>query len=255
MAPSRHGPFRVRVLRRVVGTGTVLACCLMAGCHHKTATISAPPPPPPMEQPKTQQAEQPAPAQPAWPVPRKRKKALYTEVGLASWYGAPYHNRRGANGQIYNQNALTAAQRTLPLDSVVRVTNLATRQSVVVTITDRGPFVPGRMLDLSRAAALRTGVYREGVARVRMDVLSSPKPLDHGGLWCVQIGAFHHARAADHLRDRLQHKYPRANVIAFTGPTGHWVRIRPDGESRRAAEKIAHGLHPSEGNAYLVRLD
>ncbi|MGC9291797.1 MAG: septal ring lytic transglycosylase RlpA family protein [Acidobacteriaceae bacterium] len=240
--------------RRVLGAGAVLACCLLAGCRHKKVSAPAPPPPP-IEQPEAQQAEQPAPPQPVKPSPRGRNKALYTEVGLASWYGAPYHNRRGANGEIYNQNALTAAHRTLPLGSVARITNLSTRQSAVVTITDRGPFVPGRMLDLSRAAAIKTGVYREGVARVRMVVLHAPKPIDHGGLWCVQIGAFSHSHAAVRLRDHLQHKYPTANVIEFTGPTGHWVRIRPQGESHRTALLIARNLRPSEGNAYLVRLD
>jgi rare lipoprotein A len=178
-------------------------------------------------------------------------------VGIASWYGAPYHNARGANGKIYNQNAMTAAHRTLPLGSVVRVTNLATRQSTVVTVTDRGPFVRGRVLDLSRAAALKIGVWRAGTARVRIDVLSTPSSASPEGRWCVQVGAFQHERSAKKLRDHLQNRYPGANVIDFKGVTGYWVRIRPQGQSRRSALEVAQMVRPSEGDAYayVVRLD
>lgn len=150
---------------------------------------------------------------------------------------------------------MTAANRTLPLGSVARITNLATGQSAIVTITDRGPFIPGRMIDLSRGAATKTGVRRTGVARVRMDVLKAPKPLNSGGQWCVQIGVFTNSHAATKLRDHLQRQYPTANVIEFAGSTGHWVRIKPQGESRTTAAHIAKTVQPSEGQAYLVRLD
>ncbi|MGC1782323.1 MAG: septal ring lytic transglycosylase RlpA family protein [Acidobacteriaceae bacterium] len=228
--------------------GMLLLCVAMAGCRHRR--VQAPPPPaPPAEM------EQPAPQPYAETIPRSRGKVLYSEVGIASWYGAPYHNARGADGRIYNQNAMTAAHRTLPLGSVVRVTNLATRQSTIVTITDRGPFVRGRILDLSRAAAVRIGVWRSGTARVRIDLLSSPRPFPSEGRWCVQIGAFHHEGSAKKLRNRLQREYPGANVIDFKGATGYWVRIKPDGESHSDAEEIARVVVPQEGNAYVVRLD
>lgn len=228
----------------------LVLCLLFTGCSHHRAQAPAPPPPPAETRP-------PEAAQPptSGPVGRHGGKVLYSEVGMASWYGSPYHNRRSANGQIYNQDAMTAAHRTLPFGTVVRVTNLSTRQSAVVTITDRGPFVPNRMLDLSRAAAIKAGVMRPGVARVRMDVLRSPHAIGEGGKWCVQIGVFHHSRSAIGLRNRLQRQFPDANVIEFTGPTGHWVRIRPSGEAHQAAVDIARSLHPTEGQAYVVRLD
>ena len=78
---------------------------------------------------------------------------MQTEIGLASWYGPPYAGRKGADGTVYDQNAMTAAHLTLPLGTLVRVTNLANDQSVVLRITDRGPFVHGRIIDLSLAAA------------------------------------------------------------------------------------------------------
>ena len=79
----------------------------------------------------------------------KGAKPIYVETGLASWYGPPYHNQRGANGEIYDQNRMTAAHRTLPMNSVVRVTNESTKHSAIVRITDRGPFIEDRIIDLS----------------------------------------------------------------------------------------------------------
>ena len=93
---------------------------------------------------------------------------------MASWYGPPYTNRKAADGSIYDQNAMTAAHRTLPMGSIVRVTNLNNSLSVMVRITDRGPFVHGRIIDLSLAAAKATGVYRAGVAKVRVEAYAGP---------------------------------------------------------------------------------
>src|SRR6202022_2697208 len=100
-------------------------------------------------------------------------KPLSTETGRASWYGPPYHNRRGSNGEVYNMHARTAAHRTLPLGSIVRVTNLKTGHTAIVRITDRGPFIPGRVLDLSLAAARKLDVYQPGVAEVKMEVMQT----------------------------------------------------------------------------------
>ena len=109
---------------------------------------------------------------------------------MASWYGAPYHNRRGSNGEIYDMNAMTAAHLTLPLGSIVRITNLKTRHSAVVRITDRGPFVEGRIVDLSLAAAKALDVYLPGTARFGSRYYKPPAALETGGRWAVQIGSF-----------------------------------------------------------------
>ena len=90
----------------------------------------------------------------------------FHQTGRASWYGRFFHGRKTANGERYNMHALTAAHKTLPLGSYVRVTNPATSRSVVVRINDRGPFVRGRMLDLSRGAASRIGMIGAGHAAV-----------------------------------------------------------------------------------------
>lgn len=180
---------------------------------------------------------------------------VLTETGYATWYTAPYKGRRAANGQVFNDHALTAAHRTLPMGSLIVVTNLKTGQSSAMRITDRGPFVDGRIVDLTVASARATGVYRAGLARVRVDVYETPKPIDTGGRWCVQIGAFHKEREARKLKQQLQRKYPDANVIEFPGEDSYWVRIRPEGDNRAQAESIARRLHPDEGDAFLTRLD
>ena len=175
---------------------------------------------------------------------------------MASWYGPPYHNRRAANGEIFDMYALTAAHRTLPLGSTVRVTNVATQQSVVVRITDRGPFVPGRVIDLSLAAAKAIDVWRPGTAKVKLEVLESPAPIDAGGRWCVQIGAMHDERTALELLDRLSRRYHTAKVVDFRSPVGTWwVRVRVSGDARERAEEVASSTQPEEGSVFLVRLD
>jgi rare lipoprotein A len=244
---------------------------LIAGCHHQPARVYGPPPAPVLLPSSGPSSTAPpaiagsAPIAPATANPGVTSGAdlafvashapVWSETGTASWYGPPYNKRRGANGKIYDQDAMTAAHRTLPLNSLIRVTNVRTGEQAVLHVTDRGPFVPGRVLDLSMASAKALGLYMAGVGTVRIDVFAVPAPIDSGGRWCVQIGAFKHEDEADKLRTHLSRKYQSANVIEFTGPTGHWVRIRPFRDDKERAVEIAHELKPSEGEAYLVRLD
>jgi rare lipoprotein A len=90
---------------------------------------------------------------------------------------------------------------------------------------------------------------------VRIDVYQTPKPIETGGRWCVQIGAFHSEELALKLKSELQERYPGANVIEFPGTGSYWVRIRPMGDNRSQAETIARRLQPEEGEAFLTRLD
>jgi rare lipoprotein A len=182
-------------------------------------------------------------------------RPILSQEGYATWYTAPYKGRRAANGQVFDDNAMTAAHRTLPMGSVILVTNLATGESAAMRITDRGPFVEDRILDMSMAAAKATGIYRAGLARVRIDVYETPKSINTGGRWCVQIGAFHSERAALELKEELLRRYADANVIEFPGEDSYWVRIRPEGGDRTMAEYIASHVRPSEGEAFLTRLD
>jgi len=235
----------------------LLLLALLSGCGHKKTAKNRVPPPPTVANtpaaPKTEANAKPAPP-PTVEVP-KHAKPIYVETGLASWYGPPYHNRRGANGEIYDQNALTAAHRTLPMNSVVRVTNDSTKHSVVVRITDRGPFIEDRVIDLSVGAAKAVDVWRPGTAVVKIEVLSTPAAINEGGRWCVQIGAFQSQKEARKLKEKLQDRYGGAQVIQFTGPTGEWVRIRPEGDDKRKAQEVASKTRVKEGGVFLVRLD
>ena len=254
----------------VVGLAVVMLGA--SGCHHRENAAQAPPPqtlPPEELPPPTATAPAPSPGTariPVTPAPPggitaedldyvTTHKPILSEVGYATWYTAPYKGRRAANGQVFDDWAMTAAHRTLPMGSLVVVTNVKTGQSSAMRITDRGPFVEDRMLDLTIASAKAVGVYQAGMALVRMDVYETPKPIDTGGRWCVQIGAFHDEEAALELKEQLQRHYPGSNVIEFPGENSYWVRIRPQGDDRGQAEYIARHVEPVEGDAYLTRLD
>ena len=108
------------------------------------------------------------------PAPPDTVRVVYTETGLASWYGHPYHGRRAANGEIYDMEKMTGAHRTLPFNSWIRVQNLENHRTADVRIIDRGPFVDRRVIDVSRAAARKLGFLESWHARVRFEVIRLP---------------------------------------------------------------------------------
>jgi rare lipoprotein A len=243
--------------------GLLLLALLASGCGGKKpvrARVSYPPipqrPAPDVVQDRENQGDDADDVGDSASAERlKNAKPIYVERGLASWYGPPYHNRKAASGEIFNTHALTAAHKTLPLHSVVRVTNEKTKESVIVRINDRGPFIGDRIIDLSLAAAKKVSVWRAGVAKVKLEVLSAPAPLDRGGRWCVQIGAFSDEDEASKLKNQLMRRYSSAKVIQFSGPTGEWVRLRPFKDDRERAFQVARETRVSEGGVFLVRLD
>lgn len=257
----------------------VLAISLFTSCGHpKQARVNPPPLPPPGtegSQP-SQPLAGPEVAAKSNHLPRAEASAsvegstaglaeptlpsgtvpLTTETGLASWYGPPYHNRRGSNGEIYNMNAMTAAHRTFPLGSIARVTNLKSGHSALVRITDRGPFIPGRVVDLSLAAARKVDVYQPGIAEVRVELMQSPATASSGGKWAVQIGGFADEDAATKLADRLTHRYHTAKVLRFASPAGDWwIRVRVLDDDRERAQKLAAETRTPQGAIFVVRLD
>lgn len=113
-----------------------------------------------------------------WYVPAHEPN--YNEVGIASWYGPSFHGKASANGETFDENDLTAAHPTLPIPSLVRVTNLENGKIVVVRLNDRGPFVDDRIIDLSKAAGAALGMYAKGTAKVRVEYVG-PAPASGGG--------------------------------------------------------------------------
>jgi rare lipoprotein A len=246
---SRASVWLVLLFAAVLGVSMSLA-----GCGGKKPSARNVPPAPP---PETQErAHERAPKAPVAPIKVDPKApVLWTQEGYASWYGPNYHGHNTSNGEKYDQNGMTAAHNTLPLNSIVRVVNLKSHQSTVVRINDRGPFVGDRIIDLSAAAAKAVNVYLPGTAKVRLDVIKSPHPIETGGRWCVQVGAFHSGSGAKHLRKHLERRYPDAEVLQFQGPTGYWVRIRvPHDDKEKTLEAFDH-IDAKEGGAFLVRLD
>ena len=194
------------------------------------------------------------------PVPNSFGKPVSTEVGLASWYGPPYAGRKGADGTVYDQNAMTAAHLTLPMGTMVRVTNLTNEPvgggedygpRAVCARADHRPLAGcgegDRSLSRRRGEGEGGGVCRAGVGRMR----------DPGGRWCVQIGAFSRESDAVKLKNDLMRRYTTAKVIEFPGPTGYWVRVNPKFPDKRTATEVADGIHPKDPAAepYLIRTD
>lgn len=179
----------------------------------------------------------------------KAREAGWTETGDASWYGHPYHGRRTASGEVYDMHDLTAAHRSLPFGTRVRVTRRDTGADVVVRITDRGPFIKGRIIDLSLAAAEKIGLDRDGVAPVKIKVLGRGeakgiprREADTAPKACywVQVGAFGDVDNARRAVDRLRDSGEKA--VAIEGPSGlERVRVGPfeeQSEANKARRKL-----------------
>jgi rare lipoprotein A len=186
------------------------------------------------------------------------------ETGIASWYGPPYHGRRAAGGEIYDMEKLTAAHRTLPFNTWVEVTNLANGKKVRVRITDRGPFVEGRIIDLSRAAAREIDMVGAGIAKVRVEVISPPanlpanlpaNPPAAAGLFAVQIGAYLNRAAAERMQKTLQSRYQDCHLVRRDGATVLWRVLIGHAATEQAAQELAARLRLEFGEVFVVRLD
>ncbi len=249
----------------------VLCVNCVSGCGSRRPIVSRQPPPAqPTETPAetaeaakraTDVPESSAASAPVAPNSRRNKPAPtpapsgYAEEGNASWYGAPFNGRRASNGEIYDMYKLTAAHRTLPFETMVRVTNLNNGKSTVVRITDRGPFVENRIIDLSLAAAREIELVGPGVAPVRVEVLGGIDPT--AGYFTVQVGSFRDRGNAERLRDRLNVSYSPIFIQQYDSPDGMYYRVRVgkiSGED--AARQFGEQLRDREGfTPFLVRLD
>jgi len=236
------------------------AAMLLAGCSHRAAHVNTPL----------------APA-----------RIATTETGIASWYGFPYHGRRAASGEVYDMQQLTAAHRKLPFQTWVEVTNLSNGKQVDVRINDRGPFVKGRILDLSQAAARDIDMLRAGTARVRLKVIAPPpiepqppvnvtaKPIPSPPLppepipdpppppaaapshdwFAVQAGAFADRDRAESLRATLADRFTPARIVSNTTPTGIptlWRVIVGHELTRDQAAELALRVRQETGAAVVV---
>ncbi|MGH7924035.1 MAG: septal ring lytic transglycosylase RlpA family protein [Candidatus Binatus sp.] len=181
----------------------------------------------------------PAQLPPAAPVAVPQPTPTPQVIGMASWYGPGFHGRHDATGGIYDQEDMTAASIAFPLGSRVMVTNLANGRSVEVTITDRGPFVKGRKIDLSHKAARMIGMLDRGTARVRVSLISKLPGTRAVGAplrYWVQVGSFSEQRNAQQVRSRLASAYADVHVVDVLDADHHrYYRVRMGAFATRSA--------------------
>ncbi len=181
----------------------------------------------------------------ATPQPRPRPwEDLTGEVGLASWYGVPYHGRRTSSGEVYDMYQLTAAHREIPLGSWVEVTNLTNGRSLTVRINDRGPFVEGRIIDLSYASASLLGVTGPGLAQVRVRVSQPPSGSAGPARYSVQVASFAAESSARALKAELDRRVPGVQIVKALVGGEFYYRVRVGSFASRAeaqgtAERLA----------------
>lgn len=188
--------------------------------------------------------------------PAKPPKIGSTETGTASWYGNPYHGRRAANGEIYDMEKLTAAHRTMPFGTWVRVENLSNRRTVEVRIQDRGPFVRGRIIDLSKAGARQIEMLGPGTAKVRLTVIAPPShPEKEPELFAVQVGVFRDRARAEALRDSMRERYGAAKTAQREGNPVTWRVLVGEASTLEEAQSLAERIKAAGTPGLVVRLD
>lgn len=213
---STH-PWYLRLVRRLIYL--IVLVSLTSACARRVQTQTVPPtvaaspdPTPAAEAPEVAETRPAAVTLPARPATRIDPASGSLATGGASWYGDPYHGRPTASGEIYDKNKLTAAHRTLPFDTWIRVENELNGRTVDVRVNDRGPFVTGRIVDLSEAAAREIDLIEAGVAPVRVRIIrespnaGSDRPEQHV-FYVVQVGAFREEGRAHELRRELEGTY------------------------------------------------
>ena len=233
------------------------------GCAKKSVARNNPPPPPP---PRSASGSPASAAKANTPSPVPTISDLY---GYASWYGYPYHGRKTASGEVYDMYQLTAAHKTLPLGTVVRVSNQDNGREVEVRINDRGPFVEGRIIDLSYAAAKQIQIVGPGMALVKLSVLATlnrmppaqaPVVLASSTVsrtampaprYGVQVGAFRQKDNAQRLQEEILHRHAPVTIAQ----SGDLFKVLVGVEaSEAAAQSLAASLRKEHFAGSVVLL-
>lgn len=232
-----------------------------SGClfhRHRRAITSIQPPPP---------SASPAASRPSQPARARAKPAvapapiIQGEEGIASWYGRPYHGRKTASGETYNMYGISAAHRTLPFGTRVLVHDLDNGLDVEVPINDRGPFVEGRIIDLSYGAAKVIHLDVAGVAHVRLQILGygyAESAVPPPGIFAVQVGAFRDPKNAERLKARIETQYNPVIIQSFDRGDGMFHRVRVGHESTEAAaQELARRLREDKfaDQTFVIRMN
>jgi rare lipoprotein A len=199
-----------------------------------------------------------APKKVPYPPYEPGKEIRYRETGIASWYGEDFHGKKTANGETYDMHAMTAAHRTLPFSTRVRVTNLDNGNKTEVRINDRGPFVPGRIIDLSRSGAKELGMLGPGTARVVVEAVGFAPGAAQSitGVYAIQVGAFQERDNAYRFRDELAKRHPRVHVVLWETHTKRFYRVRLGAfRTEQEAKGYVDKLRQENLSGFVVRED
>ena len=228
----------LRLAVQIVAVGSVML--VSSGCLHRHRPVQATrATPPPVGGPSARAA----------PIAQN-------EEGIASWYGHPYHGRPTASGEIYNMYDMTAAHRTLPFGTRVNVHDLENGREVTVRINDRGPFVEGRIIDLSYAAA--QAMHMPSIAQVRLEILGYGAGGAIQGIFAVQVGAFRDQSNAERLKERIESQFGPVIIQDFDRGDSLFYRVRVGRESTEdAARALAESLLKANlaTETFVVRLN
>lgn len=237
-----------RQLRYRAAIAAAVCLVFLAACRkhrHVAGTPSAP-------QPSRAASRAPKNIQPARPL---AVSVGYTEEGVASWYGVPYHGRPAADGEIYDMETLVAAHRLLPFNTWLKVTNLANDKSVNVRVIDRGPFIEGRLIDLSKAAARQIDLLGPGIGNVRLEVIAAPIDVPANDFYAVQVGAFSVFANAERARLGYAQRFGTAQLALKQGKIPLWRVLVGKEPSVEAARQLAATLNEENKTVFVVRLD
>jgi rare lipoprotein A len=231
----------------------------LSGCSSKAprgqqAPPSAPQPAQPQGYPKPYQVF----GQWYQPIPNAKG---FKERGLASWYGKDFHGKKTANGEIYDMYAMTAAHKTLPLGTRVKVTNASNNREIFVRVNDRGPFVKGRIIDLSYTAAEKLDIIGPGTAPVIVEAVAAPPGAQYAhanvyfsGNFTIQVGAFADVNNARNLANELDRTYKNVSIqqALVDGRTFHRVRVGRCNSLEQAAAYEKALVEAGFGGAFVV---
>jgi rare lipoprotein A len=217
---------------------------LSVSCGHKKKNVAqVPPAPRPVPHPQQQQ-------QPPQPLP-----VGYVEEGIASWYGIPFNGRHAADGEIYDMETLVAAHKLMPFNTWLRVTNLANGKTVNVRIIDRGPFVEGRIIDLSKAAARQINMLEAGISRVRLEVIAAPRDIASNDFYAIQVGVFTSQTNAEQVRAQFAQRYGMAQILVRHGAVISYRVLVGKFSTVDDARQLANIISGENPDIFIVRLD
>ena len=250
-----------RILKQVTIVLSIVIAGLVSACAEKAVSpvskeVGRPTPevsrPAPEVSKPVPEVSKPAP-ETSKPSPETVPEKTYQETGIAAWYGKEFHGQKTASGEIFDMNALSAAHRTLPLGTIIRVTNLNNFKSIKVRINDRGPFVKSRILDLSLGAAKELGFAAQGTVMVKLETLEA---VNGSAFYTVQAASYVEEENARMLRERLAKKFKSVVIVPFDTNVSRFYRVNVGSyQSEERAEQVAGKLMLEGFEPIIVRKD